>query len=244
MSSNNIPHFNLYIMALFDTYIIIVAAGSGSRFGAEIPKQFCLLAGIPVVIHAISRLRNAIPDAKLIIVISKDEKDRWDNICNSYQIESPIVAFGGETRWESVKNGLAAIPADAKPNSVVLIHDGARPLVDTATVKRVCGATINTDGAIPAIAVNDSLRKLGKDGISSEPVDRGDFRAVQTPQGFKLWSLREAYSLPYEKNFTDDASVMAAAGFENIFLVQGSPNNIKITNPRDLAIAEAILFLE
>lgn len=231
-------------MALFDTYIIIVAAGSGTRFGAEIPKQFCLLAGIPVVVHAISRLRNAIPDAKLIIVISKEEKERWDDICKSYEIESPIVTFGGDTRWESVKNGLAAIPADAKPNSIVLIHDGARPLVDTATVKRVCGATINTDGAIPAIAVNDSLRKLGNDGVSSEPVDRSDFRAVQTPQGFKLWSLREAYALPYEKNFTDDASVMAAAGFENIFLVQGNHNNIKITNPRDLAIAEAILSME
>lgn len=231
-------------MALFDTYIIVVAAGSGSRFGSETPKQFCLLAGIPVVIHAISRLRNAIPDAKVIIVISKEEKERWDEICKTYDFDTPIVAFGGETRWESVKNGLAAIPPEAKPNSVVLIHDGARPLIDTATVKRVSGATINTDGAIPAIAVNDSLRKLGEDGVSSEPVDRTDFRAVQTPQGFKLWSLREAYNLPYDKAFTDDASVMAAAGFENIFLVQGNHNNIKITNPRDLAIAEAILSME
>lgn len=231
-------------MALFDTYIIIVAAGSGSRFGSEIPKQFCLLAGKPVVMHAIERLRRAVPDARTIIVISKEEESRWNDLCIHHGFKSPAVAYGGATRWESVKNGLAAIPADAKPNSVVLIHDGARPLVDTPTVKRVCQATINTDGAIPAVAINDSLRKIGEDGVSSEPVDRSDFRAIQTPQGFKLWSLREAYALPYQPLFTDDASVMAEAGFENVFLVEGSPDNIKITNPRDIAVAEAIISME
>jgi len=228
-------------MPLFDTYIIIVAAGNGSRFGSEVPKQFCLLDSKPVVMHAIDRLKTALPDAKTIIVISPAEERRWQELCKTHRFESPTVAHGGATRWESVKNGLAAIPKDARPNSIVLIHDGARPLVDTPTVKRVCGATINTDGAIPAVAVSDSLRKIGDDGVSSEPVDRNDFRAVQTPQGFILWRLREAYSLPYQESFTDDASVMAEAGFDNIFLVEGSPDNIKITNPRDIAIAEAIL---
>ncbi len=231
-------------MALFDTYIIIVAAGSGSRFGSEIPKQFCLLAGKPVVMHAIESLRRALPDSRQIIVISKEEEPRWNELCERYSFDSPTVAYGGATRWASVKNGLAAIPAEAKPNSIVLIHDGARPLVDAPTVKRVCGATINTDGAIPAIAVSDSLRRMGKDGVSSEAVDRNDFRAIQTPQGFKLWGLREAYSLPYQSSFTDDASVMAEAGFENVTLVEGSPDNIKITNPRDIVIAEAILSQE
>ena len=228
-------------MALFDTYIIIVAAGSGSRFGAEIPKQFCLLKGRPVVMHAIDRLKEAKPGAHVVIVISRSEETRWRNLCEEHGFPSPTVAFGGATRWESVKNGLAAIPADAKPNSVVLIHDGARPLIDAQTVNRVCAATLNTDGAIPSIAVSDSLRKVDKDGVGSEPVDRGSFRAVQTPQGFTLWRLREAYAHPYESHFTDDASVMAGAGFENIFLVEGNPDNIKITNPRDIAIAEAIL---
>jgi 2-C-methyl-D-erythritol 4-phosphate cytidylyltransferase len=125
----------------------------------------------------------------------------------------------------------------------VLIHDGARPLIDTATAKRVAGAAFNTDGAIPTIDVSDSLRKLGDDGVSSEAVDRSQYQAVQTPQGFSLWRLRQAYSLPYQKTFTDDASVMAEAGFDNIFLVKGNPDNIKITNPRDIAIAEAILSL-
>lgn len=231
-------------MALFDTYIIVVAAGSGSRFGSDIPKQYCLLDGRPVVMHAIDRLRNAVPGAKTIIVISPADEAMWRQLCATYRFDSPTIAFGGSSRWESVKNGLAAIPSDAKPNSVVLIHDGARPLVDASTVKRVCGATVNTDGAIPAVAVTDSLRKLEDNGISSEPVDRGAFRAVQTPQGFTLWRLREAYALPYQSYFTDDASVMAEAGFDNVFLVEGNPDNIKITNPRDIAIAEAILHFE
>lgn len=231
-------------MALFDTYIIVVAAGSGSRFGSDIPKQYCLLGGRPVVMHAIDRLRSAVPGAKTIIVISADDEPRWRQLCDTYQFDPPAVAFGGCSRWESVKNGLAAIPPDARPNSVVLIHDGARPLVDTPTVKRVCGAAVNTDGAIPTVAVTDSLRKLEENGISSEPVDRGAFRAVQTPQGFTLWRLREAYALPYQPYFTDDASVMAEAGFDNVFLVEGNPDNIKITNPRDIAIAEAILDFE
>lgn len=194
--------------------------------------------------RAIDRLKEAKPQAHLIIVISQSEEARWRDLCEEHGFLSPTVAFGGATRWESVKNGLAAIPGDAKPNSVVLIHDGARPLVDAPTVNRVCAATLNTDGAIPAIPVSDSLRRIDKDGVGSEPADRASFRAVQTPQGFTLWRLREAYSLPYENHFTDDASVMAEAGFENIFLVEGNPDNIKITNPRDIAIAEAILHLQ
>lgn len=191
--------------------------------------------------HAIDRLKAACPAAEAILVISDAEQQRWQELCREHNFQSPRIVLGGATRWESVKNGLDAISADAAPNSIVLIHDGARPLVDKATVKRVCGAAINTDGAIPAIPVSDSLRKIGYDGVSSEPVDRTEFRAVQTPQAFLLWRLRQAYALPYQKYFTDDASVMADAGFENICLVAGSPDNIKITNPRDIAIAEAIV---
>lgn len=224
-----------------ERYIIIVAAGSGSRFGADIPKQFCLLDGKPVLMHTIERMRQALPQGKIILVISREEEERWRGLCESYSFESPDIAFGGASRWESVKNGIARIPTDARPGSTVLIHDGARPLVDTATVKRVCGATINTDGAIPAVAVTDSMRRMDENGVSSEPVDRKEFRCVQTPQGFTLWRLRQAYELPYSETFTDDASVMAEAGFVNIILVEGSHDNIKITNPRDIAIAEAIL---
>lgn len=228
-------------MALFNTYIIIVAAGSGSRFGSDVPKQFCLMAGRPVLMHTIEAMRLARPGAEILLVISESERGRWHSLCEEYGFDSPTVVFGGSTRWESVKNGLAAIPCDAMPHSVVLIHDGARPLVDKATVSRVCGATLNTDGAIPAVPVSDSLRRLDEDGVRSEPVDRSEFRAVQTPQGFSLWRLRQAYQLPYKESFTDDASVLAEAGFLNITLVEGNPDNIKITNPRDIAVAEALL---
>lgn len=228
-------------MAPFNTYIIIVAAGSGSRFGAELPKQFCDMAGRPVLMHTIDNLRLARPGAELILVLSPDGEKIWRELCERCSYVSPQVVMGGATRWESVRNGLQAIPPDAAPHSTVLIHDGARPLVDKATVSRVCGATLNTDGAIPVIPVSDSLRQLDEDEVSSEPVDRSRFRAVQTPQGFSLWRLREAYALPYEESFTDDASVLAAAGFRNITLVKGSVDNIKITNPRDILFAEAIL---
>ena len=228
-------------MALSNTYIIIVAAGSGSRFGGDLPKQFCTMAGRPVLMHTIDNLRLAREGAELILVLSESGAEIWRELCSRYDFDSPTIVPGGATRWESVRNGLQAIPADAAPHSTVLIHDGARPLIDKATVSRVCGATLNTDGAIPVVPVSDSLRQLDDDEISSEPVDRSRFRAVQTPQGFSLWRLREAYTLPYEDSFTDDASVLAAAGFHNITLVKGSVDNIKITNPRDILFAEAIL---
>lgn len=230
--------------ALFPIYIIVVAAGTGSRFGGAVPKQFCMLDGRPVLMHTIEALRRGAPDAGMLLIISPEEESRWSDLCKEFQFDSPAIAYGGATRWESVKNGLAAIPADVPAGAVILIHDGARPLVDAATIKRVAGAAINTDGAIPAVAVSDSLRKLTDGGVRSEAVDRNDFRAVQTPQGFALWRLREAYTLPFEPTFTDDASVMAAAGFGNIVLVEGSPDNIKITNPRDIAIARAIMTFD
>lgn len=230
--------------ALFPIYIIIVAAGSGSRFGGDIPKQFHRLSGRPVVMHAIDRLKAAAPEATLILVLAESEVQRWRDLCAEFNFDSPEVAIGGSSRWESVKNGLAEIPSDANPNSIVLVHDGARPLVDRDTVKRVCAAAVNTDGAIPAIPVTDSLRQLDENEVASAAVNRSLFRAVQTPQGFSLWRLRQAYSLPWQPEFTDDASVLAAAGFANIFLVEGNPDNLKITNPRDIAIAEAIIHFD
>lgn len=223
--------------------VIVVAAGSGRRFGGEVPKQFCLLGGRPVLMHTIEAFAEAVPQAQISVVLSADMVDRWREMCQKYDFKVPhSVVEGGATRWESVKHGVEAM-VDENPGATVLIHDGARPLVDEKTIKRVIGAAVNTDGALPAVTVTDSLRRVSADGsmMGSEAVDRSDFRAVQTPQGFKLWRLREAYRQPYQKEFTDDASVMAAAGFDNIVLVEGSPRNIKITNPDDLAIAEVLL---
>lgn len=212
---------------------IVVAAGSGSRFGSDIPKQFCDLGGVPVVARAVNALRSAIDRLEVVVVVSAAEMERWRGIAIDHGLGDVAVAVGGANRWESVKNGLSLVGGHA---DVVLVHDGARPLVDAATVMRVVSGAVAGDGAIPAIAVTDSLRCLQADG-SSEPVDRAAYRAVQTPQGFPAWKLRRAYSLPYSPLFTDDASVMAAAGFTDLRLVDGSVSNIKITHPLDLAVA-------
>lgn len=225
---------------------IIVAAGSGSRFGSAVPKQFLPLAGFPVLCHSLRSFSEHLESAIAIVVLPALDFDHWRDLvsraCEENSIPLPIFVAGGATRWESVKNGLSAIPADTPAGATVLVHDGARPLVSEAVIRRVCGAARNTDGAIPAVPVTDSLRRL-EDGVGpmSEPVDRAEYRAVQTPQGFSLWRMREAYSLPYSETFTDDASVLAEAGFTNQVLVDGATDNIKITNPFDLEVATLLL---
>ena len=211
---------------------VIVAAGSGTRFGGELPKQYLPLAGKPMLMHTIEAFRKALPAGETVLVLSASMIPLWQDLCATHGVESPRIIEGGATRWESVKHAIDAL-ADAPAGATVLIHDGARPLVSADLIKRVV-----------AYAVTDSLRKISENGVSSEAVDRSLYRAVQTPQAFSLWRLREAYSLPYDEAFTDDASVMAAAGFENIVLVEGSSDNIKITTPLDMAVAEARLSMD
>jgi 2-C-methyl-D-erythritol 4-phosphate cytidylyltransferase len=204
---------------------IIVAAGSGSRFGADKPKQFCTLAGRRVIDHAVARLQEASPEATTVVVLSSD----WIDAMND--TPGVIAVGGGATRWESVRNALQAtanVEAD-----LILVHDGARPLPSSAMIRRAIDACRTHQGAIPVVAVVDSLRTA--DGA---PVDRSNFRAVQTPQAFRADLLRQAYALPYCESFTDDASVMTAAGFTDIAMVEGDARNLKITLPMDLAIAQ------
>ena len=193
-----------------------------------------------MVMHAINALRRSLPDASCAIVVAPDRVDYWHELCRQHRFNSPAVVVGGDTRWQSVKNALDAAPADAE---VVAIHDGARPLPSAAVIQAVTDALTEpaVHGAVPAVAVTDSLRMVTYEG--SKPVDRSLLRAVQTPQVFRAELLRQAYRLPYQPTFTDDASVMEAAGFTAIALTEGSPDNIKITNPRDIAIAEAIMQL-
>lgn len=223
-----------------NTHIIIVAAGTGNRFGGDIPKQFVELCGRPVLAHTIEAFRQALPEAEITLVLSHGMMPLWRELCMSHGIESPHVVAGGATRWESVRNAVESL-AGADPSATVLIHDGARPLVTGRVIQSAAAAARNADGAIPAIPVTDSLRVLDENCAGSTPVDRARFRAVQTPQAFALWRLRRAYALPYEPSFTDDASVLAAAGFHNIALTEGSPENIKLTTPTDLLLARAII---
>lgn len=211
---------------------IIVAAGSGSRYGSDIPKQFCDMNGRPVLMTTIERLRHV--GGEMILVLSPQWFDFWTDQCEKHSFLSPRVVGGGETRWESVRNALMTVSENI---DIVSVHDGARPLVTKDIALSAIEAVVRgADGAIPAVAVTDSLRKLTADG-HSEMVDRSMFRAVQTPQVFEATRLKKAYSLPYNPLFTDDASVMEAAGYTNIVLTPGSVHNIKITNPGDIALA-------
>lgn len=216
-------------------YNIIVAAGSGSRFGAALPKQYCLMNGRPVLMHTIENMRVALPDSQIVLVLNKDFVDYWAELCEQYSFESPRVVVGGDSRWQSVKNAVDTIPREAE---VITVHDGARPIVDRMMVERLIAALDDAPGAIPVVSVTDSLRRVNEQG--SAPVDRSQYKAVQTPQAFHADKLVEAYSLSFNPTFTDDASVMAALG-NDVALVEGDTYNIKITNPLDIEIAQLYL---
>ena len=217
-------------------YNIIVAAGKGTRFGAELPKQFCMLNEYPVLMHTINQMRNALPTSKIVVVLNRDFVDFWNELCDKFQFSSPQIVIGGETRWQSVKNAIDSITEAITNDSIITIHDGARPIIDKQMVARTINATLTHSGAIPVIPVTDSIRQLQPNGTSC-PVDRSYYRAVQTPQAFQAHKLIKAYTLPYCDSFTDDASVLAAANFDDIALVEGDPKNIKITHPSDIKIA-------
>lgn len=210
--------------------VIIVAAGTGSRYGAALPKQFCLLDGRPVLMHTVDGLRRALPEADFVLVLSASMTDYWQELCHAAGFAALPVVAGGVTRWESVRNALPAV-ADS---DIVLVHDGARPVVEAAMVARVVDGVVSAGAAIPVVPVTDSLRCRTADG--TEAVDRSRFVAVQTPQGFDTSVLAAAYAQPFSPAFTDDASVVEAYG-HSVTMVDGDVHNIKITNPGDIDVA-------
>lgn len=222
-------------------YHIVVAAGSGSRYGGPLPKQFCPMAGRPVLMTTLERLHKAAPDAVMAVVLSPDMTDEWKSMCAAHAFSLPhTVVAGGASRAESVRNALRIV--DQENVGWISVHDGARPLVDSALFGRLLEALPGADGVIPAVALTDSLRIVDATAPGgSRSVDRTLFRAVQTPQLFDGRKLLEANRLPLSPLFTDDASVMEAAGFGNLRLAEGSASNIKITNPGDIARAELLM---
>lgn len=219
-------------------YAIIVAGGSGTRFGKGLPKQFRLLCGKPVLWWSMHRFHSEDPDTIIIVVLPKDYISVWKEIIETLSPDERyqhIVVEGGDSRTRSVKNGLSAIENDA---SYVAVHDGARPLVSVEMIKRGWTAALNENGVVPAVPVTDSLRVISEN--ESTAVDRSKFIAVQTPQIFPTSLLKEAYRNLGEGQFTDDASVVESLGFK-IGLYEGSHENIKVTNPGDIEVAEVLM---
>ena len=218
-------------------YIIIVAGGKGLRMGSDVPKQFLPIGGKPVLMRTLERFREYSPTLQIILVLPKAQQDYWHQLCEDYNFKVEyVLANGGETRFHSVQNGLAKIPDDAE--GVVGVHDGVRPF-PSIDVIRNCYETARTAKAvIPVIPVVETVRHL--QGNTSETVPRNDYRLVQTPQTFNIQLLKAANKQPYYDGFTDDASVVEAFGF-NITLVEGNRENIKITTPYDLKIAEVLI---
>ena len=188
-------------------YIIIVAAGTGSRFGASVPKQYCSLAGEPVLIHTLKRISLIMPAATQLLVISREMESLWLDLCRSHNCKSPEYTFGGSHVVERLRHSVAA---DAG------------------------------SGAVPVIAMADSIRMLQPDGISAA-VDRNLYKAVQTPQAFRFGRIIRAYSQEFNDFFTDDASVVERYFRRPVDIVEGSPDTLKITNARDLAVVSALL---
>ena len=230
-------------------YIIVVAGGKGLRMGGEIPKQFLPVGGKPVLMRTLERFREYSPELRIILVLPEAQQDYWRQLCREYSFTvEHTIANGGDTRFHSVKNGLALIPDDAQ--GVVGVHDGVRPFVSTDVIGRCYEAARTLKAVIPVTPVVETLRYVGHQtdddkstlhgNATSRNVLRSDYRLVQTPQTFTVSLLKRAYALPYTDAFTDDASVVEALG-HNVSMVDGNRENIKITTPFDLVIAEALV---
>lgn len=216
-------------------FVIIVAGGSGIRMGTDVPKQFLELCGKPILMHTLRVFHDYDPQCRLILVLPELQRDFWDGLCIKHSFTLPHqVVPGGRTRFHSVKNGLKCVTGD----SIVFIHDGVRPLVNRETLDRCLDGALKYGNAIPVLPVTESLRKR-ECGVSIS-VDRSLFFNVQTPQTFRSGQILEAFAQNFDQAFTDDASVAEKAGFA-IQMVEGNLENIKITTPTDLIIAEAFL---
>ena len=217
------------------TGVVIVAGGSGRRMGAALPKQFMMLGNMPILGRTINRMREALPAAQIVVVLPAEHIELWRNIAARFDIAEHKIATGGAERFHSVKNGIEALGEEVK---TIAIHDGVRPLVSKKLIIKLVLECEEHDAVIPAVAPTDSYRIV--EGVGSRIIDRSQLRMIQTPQCFSAEALRKAYEQPFSASFTDDASVMEAAGHA-ITLIEGERENIKITTPSDITIAEAII---
>lgn len=216
-------------------FALIVAGGSGNRMKTEIPKQFIEIAGKPILMHTLLNFKNFDPEIYIVLVLPKNQLSDWKFLCQKFSFDLKYeLAFGGETRFQSVKNGLDKI----NENGIVFIHDGVRPLVSHQTILNCYQTAKEKGNALPVIPVTDSLRFANNK--ENKTVAREHFFRVQTPQTFQIQKIKAAYKNASSTQFTDDASVLEETG-EKINLVEGNRENIKITYPEDLIISEIFI---
>lgn len=218
--------------------VVIVAGGSGRRMGGALPKQFMMLGNMPILGRSINRIREALPASQIVVVLPEEHIELWRNLSARFDIAKHEIAKGGTERFHSVKNGIDALDEGVK---IIAIHDGVRPLASKRLIIKLILEAEKHHAVIPAVAPADSYRIV--EGDNSHIIDRSTLRMIQTPQVFSAELLRNAYKQPFSTTFTDDASVVEAAG-EKITLIEGERENIKITTPSDMIIAEAIISSE
>jgi 2-C-methyl-D-erythritol 4-phosphate cytidylyltransferase len=216
--------------------VIIVAGGRGKRMKSDTPKQFLPIYGFPVLMHTVKKFYRHDNSIMIIIVLPKTQIKLWKKLCRDYKFNyRHDIVQGGVTRFHSVKNGLSKIKGE---DWLVAIHDGVRPLVSLDTIRRCFKKAAASGNAVPAIEIPESMREIDKSG--NRPADRSKFKLIQTPQVFHVKFLKEAFKQGYKPEFTDDASVVESMGHA-INLVEGNKENIKITTPSDLLVAESYL---
>jgi 2-C-methyl-D-erythritol 4-phosphate cytidylyltransferase len=215
--------------------VILVAGGTGTRMGTDLPKQFLQLEEYPVLIWTILCFLQYDPGITVVVVLPEDQIKYWKGLCLKYEFTHPHqVVKGGETRFHSVRNGLETLTN----TDLVAIHDGVRPLVSQQTIDNCFRQAAATGAAIPALPLNETLRRGTLE--QSITVDRTIYYAVQTPQVFKYQLIKNSYTQVWNPSFTDDASVVEKSGF-HVYMVPGNRENLKITHIEDLIVATAYL---
>ena len=214
---------------------IIVAGGTGQRMGTTLPKQFLAIDGKSILLHTVGQFVTAFADINFIIVLPADYIQQGQALILESGLSQPFqFVAGGDTRFQSVKNGLAQVD----PESIVFVHDAVRCLLTPSLIQRCYQQALEKESAIPAVASTDTIRILEE--TKHHVVDRTNVMMIQTPQTFNAAILKKAFEQAYQPAFTDEANVLEASGKE-VYLIEGEYENIKITRPLDLAIAEYIL---
>lgn len=216
-------------------YALIVAGGKGTRIQSAVPKQFIELGGKPILLHTLEAFQRYSKALKIVLVLPEDDFDRWNDIVERFRVDTPItLQKGGDTRFQSVRLGLGAIQGEG----LVAIHDGVRPLVSEDIIGASFRLAAVHQSAVASVRLKESIRMTNADNTSA--MDRSRFRLIQTPQTFNLNLIRSAYQIKEDPSLTDDASVAEKSGYK-ISLFEGSYENIKVTTPEDLIVAEALL---